>query len=173
MTFHFALALAMVGAFAVPVASAQTCWPDIRRSTPDARFAVNSAQGTVLDKKTGLTWKRCEEGSSGTDCATRTGLGSMIWSQALSHATASTFAGYKDWRLPNVKELESLVEVACDIPAINTTVFPRTPSGPFWTSSPFAHNYLYHAWNVDFYHGYSYPDYSYFSRAVRLVRGGQ
>jgi hypothetical protein len=171
MSSRTALALALVGALAAPAVLAY-CNPNIRRSAPDARDAVNAAQGTVLDKQTGLMWKRCVEGRSGADC----GVGSVTslrWGGALSQAAASAFAGYKDWRLPNSKELESLVEVACARPALNANVFPNDPGAWVWASSPIANNYSYYAWYVGFDYGHSgYGNRSY-TGAVRLVRGGQ
>lgn len=44
--------------------------------------------------------------------------------------------GYEDWRLPNSKELASLVEYACFAPAISVEAFPDTPSASFWTNTP-------------------------------------
>jgi hypothetical protein len=61
------------------------------------------------------------------------------WGSALNLAASSNFAGYKDWRLPNQKELESIVENKCFGPAINQVVFPKTFwSYPtvYWSSSP-------------------------------------
>jgi hypothetical protein len=170
MNLRIALALALAGA---ATAQAQTCNPHIRRSAPDTRYIVNIAQGTVLDQQTGLTWKRCVEGQSGVDCR----IGSptpLNWGAALSQAAASTFARYKDWRLPNSKELESLVEVACYGPALNATVFPNDPSTGVWASSPYAYCAC-GAWGVHFYSGYSlnYPPRAGDDGAVRLVRGGQ
>lgn len=40
------------------------------------------------------------------------------------------------WRLPNRKELESLVETACRSPALNPIVFPDAPQGWRFTSTP-------------------------------------
>ena len=173
MSSRTALALALAGALAAPAVSAQTCNPAIRLSAPDSRYVVNAAQGTVLDKQTGLTWKRCVEGQSGADC----GAGSVTifnWSGALSQAAASAFAGHKDWRLPNSKELESLVEVACYGPALNATKFPNQLAyWLVWASSPNAYH-TYDAWHVEFYWGNSdYSDGRGYYRAVRLVRGGQ
>jgi len=172
MNSRTALALALAGALAAPAVLAQYCNPKIRRTAPDARYVVNAVKGTVLDQRTGLTWKRCVEGRSGADC----GAGSvnyLNWSGALSQAAASAFAGHKDWRLPNSKELESLVEVACYDPAINATVFPNNPADWVWASSPDANGEVY-AWGVNFYDGASnaFGGRSY-SHAVRLVRGGQ
>jgi len=171
MSSRTALALALAGALAAPAVLAQTCNPAIRPSAPDSRYVVNAAQGTVLDKQTGLTWKRCVEGQSGADCGTGS-VTYLNWSGALSHAAASDFAGHKDWRLPNSKELESLVEVACYGPALNATKFPNDPSYFVWASSPYAFSASY-AWGVYFSHGYSFNYYRGSYNAVRLVRGGQ
>jgi hypothetical protein len=152
-------------------ATAQTCQPNnIRATAPTSRYTVNVAQGTVLDKQTGLMWKRCSEGQSGNDCATGTAA-RYYWSGALQRATASHFAGYRDWRLPNAKELASLVENQCYDLAINLTVFPKVAS--FYWSSSSAAGYSYDAWIVNLSYGndgsYGKSDYYY----VRLVRGGQ
>jgi hypothetical protein len=114
---------------------AQTCNRDtIPASTPMGQFSVNTDE-TVIDDKHGLMWKRCAEGLSGTDCATGTGT-SYNWQQALQTAEASTFAGYSDWRVPNIKELATLVDEQCSGPAINTWGFPGTDNTGFWSSSP-------------------------------------
>jgi hypothetical protein len=171
MNSYSAIALALASALAAPVALAQTCNPNIRRSALDARYVVNAAKGTVLDQRTGLMWKRCVEGRSGAAC----GLGSpayLNWGAALRRAEASAFAGYKDWRVPNSKELQSLVEVACYGPAINATVFPNDPSYLVWASSPYADS-ANDAWQVHFYIGHSFEFGRSNGGAVRLVRGGQ
>ena len=170
MNSRTALALALAGVLAAPAVPAQTCNSAIIPSAPDSRYVVNSAKGTVLDRQTGLTWKRCVEGRSGADCGTGS-FAELNWGAALRQAEASTFAGYRDWRLPNSKELESLVEVACYGPALNATVFPNDPSTGVWSSSPDGPIY---AWNVHFGHGKTktiFNIYGYLK--VRLVRGGQ
>jgi hypothetical protein len=91
----------------------------------------------------------------------------LSWGGALRQAEASTFAGYKDWRVPNGKELQSLVEVQCYAPAITLSVFPNDPSTGVWASSPYAYITPYaYAWSVNFHYGHSNFDYR--NYAVRV-----
>lgn len=166
MTIYSRLLCVALAMFALPVA-AQICNPKIRETAPATRFAVH-ADGTVTDTRTGLMWKRCVEGLSGTDCATG-GTAFNNWSNALTLAANSTYAGYSDWRLPNPKELESLVEYRCMDPAINLTVFPGTPRNWHWTAAPYA-NASDYAWIGGFYVGGSSYDGRTIPYAVRLVR---
>ncbi|GMU42300.1 MAG: DUF1566 domain-containing protein [Xanthomonadales bacterium] len=109
------------------------CVPGNSRIAPDARY-LDHADGTVSDLQTGLMWKRCAEGQSGTQCS---GIANQYteWHQALAAARGQSFAGHQDWRLPNVKELQSLAETACTDPSINSNRFPGTPASHFWTST--------------------------------------
>ncbi len=153
-------------------AAAQTCkYASIPATAPASRFTDNG-DGTVTDKTTGVQWQRCSQGqtwSSGTCTGTAT---AHTWQAALQLAEAASYAGQSDWRLPNIKELPSIVEQACYSPAIDLAVFPGTPSSYFWSSSPYA-NRTGSAWIVDFYSGND-GDYSKSNGyQVRLVRGGQ
>jgi uncharacterized repeat protein (TIGR02543 family) len=149
----------------------------VLESTPTSGFTVNG-DSTVTHAKTGLMWKQCSEGLSGAACATGTAT-LMTWQNALKAAnTANTaiFAGHADWRLPNQKELGSIVEFCGFNPAINRTVFPATPSALFWSGTSDV-RYPSFAWNVAFDFGFTNSDgktgdYS-VSAYVRLVRGGQ
>jgi len=59
---------------------------------------VYNGNGTISDKATGLMWKQDDSGKS------------MNWQDALSYAENKEFAGFTDWRLPDTKELESIVD---------------------------------------------------------------
>ncbi len=124
-------------------------------------FEANG-DGTVTDEATGLMWQQADSGTG------------MDWEDALEYAEDSTLAGYDDWRLPNVKELQSIVDYSSspsaddeeDLgPAIDTDYFDITelPAGTteydtdygyFWTSTSayFGGNSLeyYYAWYVAF-----------------------
>lgn len=159
------------------VATAQTCQTgSIVASTPTERF-TDHGDGTVTDADSGLMWKVCSEGQSynvgtgGCDGA----VAATPWQGALQQAAAvnaAGFAGQSDWRLPNLKELNSIVERQCVDPAINLDVFPATPSSWFWSASPYAGRADY-AWYVAFDDGLDGVYYKSGSAAVRLVRGGQ
>ena len=160
-----------------PVWATQTCkYGSIPATAPASRFTDN-LNGTLTDTATGLQWKRCSEGqtwdAAGETC---TGTASTYsWQQALQQAAtlnaAGGFAGHGDWRLPNSKELQSIVEEACLDPAIDLAAFPGTPSYLFWSASPDAFDS--NAWYVSFYYGnvnnYNQGAYNH----ARLVRGGQ
>lgn len=144
---------------------AQTCRDDIAASAPDIRFQDN-LDGTVTDLATGLIWKQCAEGLSRTECSAGT-ASTFTWQQALQHA-----ADNPPWRLPNRKELASLVETRCMDPSINSRFFPNTPSAGFWSSSPWSF-LSSNAWRVMFTYGHVRTDRKYTQSYVRLMRGGQ
>ena len=159
---------------AVSPVLAQTCRTEteVPSTTPASRFQDNG-DATVTDQSTGLMWARCPEGLSGSACADGTAF-PFTWEAALIRARDSGLAGYTDWRLPNIKELSSIVEERCAVPAINLAVFPNTPASEFWSASPSA-AWSDYAWYVSFYDGYAYDDgYGRSSNDhVRLVRSGQ
>ncbi len=59
---------------------------------------VDNGNGTVTDRATGLTWMQADSGKG------------MDWPAALEYAENMKFAGHDDWRLPNAKELQSIVD---------------------------------------------------------------
>jgi hypothetical protein len=59
---------------------------------------VDNGDGTITDKATGLMWMKTDNGKG------------VLWEEALSYAENFEYAGYSDWRLPNAKELQSLLD---------------------------------------------------------------
>ena len=161
----------LIAVFCVPsgVPATQTCRTlDLPLSTPTERYAVNP-DNTVKDKVTGLVWKRCSEGQSGDSCEIGT-ASTYSWREAHALAAASDFGGSKEWRLPTLGELGSLLEYQCTMPAINLTVFPATPAANFWSASPYA-GYVNGAWNINFNDGVHDNSSKNYRLYVRLVRG--
>lgn len=142
----------------------------LSESTPTGAF-TDHGNGTVTHNLTGLMWKQCAQGLNGAGCATGT-ISALTWSGALAAAVADTTAGHVDWRLPNKKELESIVESCGYQPAINETLFPATPGTSFWSGSSYVPSPA-GAWFVNFGDGYAdFTDKTGVNN-VRLVRGGQ
>lgn len=160
--FHLMVLLACSGTL-----GAQTCPSGNPRNAPNSRY-IDHGNGTVTDTQTALMWKQCSEGQSGAGCSG--GLSEMDWQEALATAGASGFAGYSDWRLPSVKELQSLVETGCYSPAINGVLYPGTPNSLYWSSTTIASNGA-NAWLVGFADGHVTNGTKSFQRGVRLVRG--
>lgn len=137
------LAILLSMAFA-PAFSTQVCNSSIPETTPTSRFTIND-DGTVTDEKNKLMWKQCLEGVSGTDCSAGE-VSELSWESALQAADESTFAGYSNWRLPNIKELESSLEMACS-DFTNSSVFPGITAANLWTGSPY-YDSVNQAWAV-------------------------
>lgn len=107
-------------------------------TTPNSQF-IDNGDGTVTDTKTNLIWQKCPDGQSGTRCEIGTPQ-TYTWQNALQRAynlnNSSGFANSVDWRVPNIKELLSIVEHGCNNPSINREFFPAVPTATFWSSTP-------------------------------------
>lgn len=89
---------------------------------------VDNSDGTVTDETSSLMWMSADLDSA------------MNWEDALTTAENYTFAGYSDWRLPNVKELQSIVNYDGSYPAIEQDIFTCTEFQEnenfyFWTGT--------------------------------------
>lgn len=122
----------------------------------DPRF-VDNGDGTVSDRCTGLMWQR------------DTAPGTYSWEAALVYADQQTLAQRGDWRLPNVFELQSLVDYGRSNPAIDRTFFRDTKSVAYWTSTTEIAS-AGQAWYVDFNQGGVNTTGKTASYNVRLVR---
>ncbi len=151
----------------------QTCYTNsITATKPTSEFIINN-DGTVSHINTALTWKVCSEGQAWNNGNCTGTITTHTWQEALQiPQTLNAAGGYSnnaDWRLPNLKELTSIVEMQCYNPAINTTIFPSTAGSYYWSSSPYA-GYSLHAWFVSFYDGFDGFNNRYNDHRVRLVR---
>ncbi|MUU77159.1 Lcl C-terminal domain-containing protein [Winogradskyella endarachnes] len=86
---------------------------------------VDNNDGTITDKATGLMWQKIDDGNA------------YNWVDALKYAKNSSLGNYNDWRLPNTKELQSIVDYnKKTFPAIDENYFKCTnPDSWFWTST--------------------------------------
>jgi len=99
-------------------------------AAPNPRFVVDGTGNCVTDNLTGLMWTR----NANLPAGTRT------WQQVLDFAKLLDLCGFTDWRLPNRRELRSLVNygVSDNAALLNTQGFTGVQAGFYWTSSSLA-----------------------------------
>ena len=121
---------------------------------------VDNGNGTVTDTATGLTWEQA------------TAPGIYTWEQALDYCEDLILGSRSDWRLPTIKELDSIVDLTRYNPSINTAYFPDTAASWYWSSTTNAYD-TNGAWVVYFGYGYDGSNDKNGSSYVCAVRGGQ
>jgi hypothetical protein len=101
---------------------------DLQRGTswPEPRF-VDHGDGTITDKVTRLMWSKDARQIPGT----------MNWHDAIRSCNNLTIAGYDNWRMPNVRELLSLIDYGAYKPALpeNYPFVNVEPSALYWSST--------------------------------------
>ena len=114
---------------------------------------VFSVDGSVINLESGLTWMRCAIGQKWQDGTCVGKPKRFIWTEALKQGAVfnqRSFSGKRNWRLPGLVEIAGIVERQCTNPRINAELFPRTPSGVFWTSNHKKSNKQSKAFAMDF-----------------------
>jgi len=107
-----------------------------RASSPEPRYSI--ANGLVYDTRTRLTWQQTASADT------------YAWAEAKRYCSAG-------WRLPTIKELETIVDHSVFFgpkPAIDTTAFPSTPASSFWSASVWAGS-QFTVWSASFRSGFS------------------
>lgn len=124
---------------------------------------TDNGDGTVLDSTTGLVWQQGEGGQMST------------WEDAISYCDTLSLANKTDWRLPNSRELESLVDDTSKSPQIDMSFFPNAQAVPYWASTTYASDITW-GWAKPFNiygQGIYVKTDSYYNHYVRCVRGGK
>jgi formylglycine-generating enzyme required for sulfatase activity len=121
-------------------------------------FTDNGNQ-TVTDNFTGLTWQKIKSPETFT------------WDEALVYARSLTLAGKTDWRIPNIKELQSLNDPALSKPSFNKNYFPDCISGNYWSSTSML-NATTKAWDINIDYGIVSYNEKTIKENILLVRGG-
>jgi hypothetical protein len=132
-------------------------------------FVISNDGHEVTDNSTGLTWQRCVVGMqwNGSTCA---GFPrGYMYSESLQLAESIRVESGVNWRLPNIKELSSIVDTRNIGVTIDESVFPNSPHDQYWSSSPFS-NDAFFAWMVSFFQGSVYYSYTEDLGMVRLVK---
>jgi hypothetical protein len=105
--------------------------------TGAARY-VDNGDGTVVDNCTGLMWHQDTADISGDGAITGDPFPTgdrALWRDVLAYSEDLTFAGHEDWRLPNIRELQSIIDYGNHSPAIDTDFFVDTVQNKVWSST--------------------------------------
>jgi hypothetical protein len=154
------------------------------------RSYTDNGDGTVTDNETGLTWEKKSDDGSIHD---KDDL--YTWSDAfgvfIAALNTANFAGHNDWRLPNQIELQSLLDLGEQDPAVgpafNNNCGANSSGNPgcvvatcsctgdmagYWSSTSARPNPVF-AWNVFFNLGFVGNAHKTFeTHHVRAVTGG-
>jgi hypothetical protein len=127
-----ALAGSALAAQAKPLKTGQTgCWNGTGQPIPCAgtgqdgafqngadRVYVDNGDGTITDTATGLMWEKLSD-DTGIHDKDNTYTWTNAFDQKIRTLNVEAFAGYTDWRLPNVTELQSIVDYGRVGPAVS------------------------------------------------------
>jgi len=149
------------------VMAEQNCYEHIDETTPTKHFSL-PGDGTAIHYLTGLQWLVCPVGTEwkmpeSTSICEGSEL-QMNWSEALTYVdninSSTGKAGYNDWRIPNIKELSTIIERKCEQPSLNVSVFPELAYQgyvTFWTNTPLKADLVSganYSWSVNLEWGY-------------------
>lgn len=141
-------------------------------ASSQVRYVPSSGGDEITDSKTGLIWQRCAEGMTWkkTTCTGKVTFANQAQAAALAKSAASSGV---EWRLPTLKELNSILSVR-DIDtgkaAIDPNAFPATPIARYWTSTSVGPSYYM---VVGFGEGHSGEGERNSPGATRLVRSAK
>jgi hypothetical protein len=145
----------------IAVVAVLTAPRDIQAKAPAGRYTF-PASGVVYDTATKLTWQQAP-------------LSGDTFSQtdAVNTCRSLTFNNEQGWRLPTVKELETLIDFSQpgspSTAMIDPTAFPNTPPVPEWTSTLYVSS-SGSAWAIDFMVGFAINEQTTTTEIIRCVK---
>ena len=124
----------------------------------DGKPLCEPGVAALFDPDTGLTWMSKDLSAS-----------EMNWKRAMQEGRNSSYAGFDDWRVPTIAELETLRDLNRSEPAAN----PELGLKPrfYWSSTPLVSSPGVCAWGVSFNSGSVFYYHQLLEAFVRLVRG--
>jgi hypothetical protein len=115
------------------------CVRDVATPTVIANHFTDNGDGTITDNLTQLIWQKAPNANL------------LTWENAIVYAESLSLASATDWRLPNIKELQSLNDESRSNPSINSTFFPAIGIKNYWSATTLPNQVLESwFWNTQF-----------------------
>ncbi len=118
----------------------------------------DNGDGTITDLLTELVWQKIPYGDS------------ITWEQALIYADTLTISGQNDWRLPNIKELQSINDETRVNPSLDNNIFQVVGATKYWSSTSLPNQPL-KAWYLNTQFGITTYDDKTIRHNILVVRG--
>ncbi len=96
---------------------------DVVEPTVIQNHFTDNGNGTITDNVTNLVWQKVPNTNT------------LTWEDALVYAEGLELGNNSNWRLPNIKELQSISEVGLNNPSVNTNFFTISGTKKFWSST--------------------------------------
>lgn len=121
---------------------------------------TDNGNGTSTDNLTNLIWQK----SPYTD--------TLTWEQSLTYADTLSLTGISDWRLPNIKELQSINDETLINPSLNPSFFSVASAKKYWSSTTLP-NQITNAWYMNTQFGITTYALKTLKQNLICVRGNQ
>ena len=96
---------------------------DVKAPLTVPNHFTDNGDGTITDNLTNRQWQKI------------TPQNAMTWEESLMYAEGLTLAGASDWRLPNIKELQSMSDESQMSPSVQTSYFTTIGVKKYWSST--------------------------------------
>ncbi|MEE9446948.1 MAG: DUF1566 domain-containing protein [Arenicellales bacterium] len=164
---HAGFSFTKIDATGTELPVAMNSWSCVKDNVTGLMWEKKTDDGGAHDKDTTYRWGGIT--ALGRNHASKEGTYYDDWNVLVNAANNNSLCGYNDWRVPNLKELDSIVHLGTTNPAVDTGYFPNTESSVYWSSSPRV-NHIFVAWNVNFDYGFGSNSNRGGDYYVRLVR---
>jgi hypothetical protein len=96
---------------------------DIKTPTVISNHFTDNGNGTITDNLTNLVWQKVPNTNA------------INWENALLYAESLVLGNDTNWRMPNIKELQSLNDEGFVNPSVNSSIFNNIGVKKYWSST--------------------------------------
>ena len=147
-----------------------TQWSMVLDQATGLMWEIKTIDGSLVDRSRQVMWYSSDPSLTrpGEAGKYNNGENTELYVQALN---STKFGGFSDWRLPDITELKTIVDLSQVNPSIYTQYFPLSQAGEYWTYQSHETS-VSQAWCVHFYDAHEVPQDKgdlFFVRAVRSI----